>query len=184
MSEFVISSRYANALIQIAEEKNSFEKVVEDIIVVKETLAASKELRNVLESPIIPNSKKSAIISDIFNSNVGEIVVNYLQFINNKGRVGNLFDIANRFLELSDYKVGRVNIDISSAIELDETQKTNIVKKLEEITNKKVLPKFNVDPSIIGGFKARFKDTVIDATVQHQLELLKKKFFEQEFLNN
>ncbi|MCB9247222.1 MAG: F0F1 ATP synthase subunit delta [Ignavibacteriales bacterium] len=47
-----------------------------------------------------------------------------------------------------------------------------------------MIAQFEIDNSIIGGFKARFTDTVIDASIQHQLELLKKKLFEESYLNN
>jgi F0F1-type ATP synthase delta subunit len=41
-----------------------------------------------------------------------------------------------------------------------------------------------VNSNIIGGFKARFNDTVIDASIEHQLSLLKKKLFEEDYLRN
>ena len=91
---------------------------------------------------------------------------------------------AKRFYFLSNQKLNRVDVDIVSAIELDEKQKAEIKTKLEKMVNKKITSSFKVDASIIGGFKARFSDTVIDASVKHQLELLKKKLFQEDYLKN
>jgi F-type H+-transporting ATPase subunit delta len=101
-----------------------------------------------------------------------------------KGRENLLLEISKRFLFLSNQKLNRVDVDIVSAIELDDKQKEEIKTKLEMMIEKSVIPVFKVDSSIIGGFKARFSDTVVDASVKHQLELLKKKLFQEEYLRN
>jgi len=36
-----------------------------------------------------------------------------------------------------------------------------------------------IDKSLIGGFTVQFKDTVVDASIKRQLEMLKIKFKEQ-----
>lgn len=184
MSNFVISTRYANALMDISEENQSFERVVQDVELLHDTLKNSKELRNVLLSPIIDSKKKSEILIAVFGSMISGDVNKFLKFLIEKGRENILYDITRRFLSLSDEKTGRVKVSITSAIDLDESQKERIKVKLEKMIDKKVIPSYNIDASIIGGFKARLNDTVIDATVQHQLELLKKKLFEQDYLSN
>jgi F-type H+-transporting ATPase subunit delta len=184
MSEFVISTRYANALMSISEDNNSFEKVLEDVVLVKNTLECSKELRNILKSPIISNSKKAEILKELFGEVTGTDAANFLEFLASKGRENLLLDICKRFLAISDVKLNQVKVSISSAIELSPEQKNDINAKLESIINKKVIPSYNIDNSIIGGFKARYRDTVIDASVKHQLEILKKKLFEDNYLKN
>ena len=184
MSEFVISTRYANALLSISQEKNTFEEVIENISLVKNTLMGSKELRNLLSNPVIKSSLKSEILNEVFNSHVGSEVGEFLQFIVDKGRENLLYDICQRFISLSDEKLKRVNISISSAIELSSSQKNEIESKLAAIIKKKVISNYSIDAKIIGGFKARYNDTVIDASIQHQLELLKKVLFQEDYLKN
>ena len=184
MSEFVISTRYANALMELSEEKGTFEKSVNDISLIKNTLDSSKELRNFLISPVIASEKKSAALEEIFKSKIGDNVNRFLLFLVEKGRENFLLDICERFISLSNEKLNQVNVNITSAIELSISQQNEIKAKLEGMTSKKVLPSYNIDNSIIGGFKARFNDTVVDASVKHQLELLKKKLFEEDYLKN
>lgn len=184
MSEFVISTRYANALLSISQEKNTFNEVNEDISFVKNTLAGSKELRNLLSNPVINSSVKAEILKEIFASNIGSDVKNFLQFIVKKGRENILFDVCQRFEALSNDKLNQVNVIISSAIDLSSAQKEEIENKLAEIIKKKVIPSYKIDAGIIGGFKARYNDTVIDASIQHQLELLKKVLFQEDYLKN
>lgn len=184
MSEFVISTRYANALLAISEEKNSFKEVIADISLVKNTLEGSKDLRGLLSNPVINSKTKANIIKEIFNTKVGGVVNNFLQFVLDKGRENLLNDICKRFISLSDEKLNQVNVEITSAVELSELQKNEIEKKLTMIINKNVIADYTINNKIIGGFKAKYNDTVIDASIQHQLELLKKVLFQEDYLKN
>lgn len=184
MSEFVISTRYANALLAISEEKNSFQEVIADISLVKNTLEGSKDLKIVLSNPIINSKTKASILKEVFNLKVGEVVGNFLQFVVDKGRENILFDICNRFGELINEKLNQVNIAITSAIELSELQKKEIEEKLTKIINKNLITDYKINNKIIGGFKAKYNDTVIDASIEHQLELLKKVLFQEDYLKN
>ncbi|MDX1699937.1 MAG: ATP synthase F1 subunit delta [Melioribacteraceae bacterium] len=184
MSEFVISTRYANALISKSEDDKSFDKVLSDVKFIKETIESSKELRNFLSNPIISHDNKLSALKLIFDKFIGEEVSNFIEFLISKGRENLLLDICKRFKELSDEKLNQSDVNITSAVELNDTQKREIETRLEKIIGKKVIPNFSIDSEIIGGFKARFGDTVIDASIKHQIELLKKKLFEESHYKN
>jgi len=184
MSEFVVSTRYANALMDSSEEKGSFEKVLEDVKLVQNTLKNSKELRNFLSSPVITSAIKLDALREIFSNNAGKDMIGFMEFLVRKGRENILYDICTRFIDMSNKKLNQVEIKISSAVELTELQKDELKNKLETILSKKIIPSFEIDQNIIGGFKARVEDTIIDASIQHQLSILKRKLFEDGYLNN
>lgn len=184
MSEYVISTRYANALMQIADETNSFERILPEVDFIKNTLRSSSELRSVLKNPIIKLDKKKEILSVIFDSHVGNELQKFLMFIVEKGRENLLYDVCVRFLKLSDEKLNQSRVTIISATSLEKDQKDNLKNKLEKLLNKNVIADYKIDPSIIGGFKAKFDDTIIDASIQHQLELLKNDLLQKQYLKN
>lgn len=184
MSEFVISTRYANALMGIAEKKGLFPQIIEEIKFVNNTLANSKELRSLLVNPTVNSQKKITILNEIFNSHINNELSNFLKFLVEKERENLLNDILKRFLNLADEKLNNANVNIISAIELSMDQKYNIETKLKEILNKNIIAEYEIDNSIIGGFKAKFNDSIIDASIQHQLELLKKRLLKQSYLSN
>ncbi len=80
--------------------------------------------------------------------------------------------------------MGIVNIIVTSVIELSENQKKELNKKLEAYTNKKVRINFKTDDTIVGGFIIRIGDSIIDASVVHQLDLLKNKFLDESSIEN
>ena len=184
MSDFNISTRYANALLELSEEKKIFDKVSEDIELIFNTFSASKELKKILGNPVIDSVKKKSIIEEIFSGKITPDTLNFVLFVVNKGREDYLFSISKRFIELRDKKLGFVNVEVVSAVELIDEQKLELVNKLKIYTGKEVRLKYKIDSSILGGFVARIGDTVMDASIFQQLKSLRKKFSEDYSLIN
>ena len=86
MSEFAISTRYAKALMGIAESSSSFEVVVNDVNLINNTLVNSRELRNLLVNPIINSDKKLKILYELFSSEISDDVKKFIKLIVDKGR--------------------------------------------------------------------------------------------------
>lgn len=179
MALFKVSNRYAGALINLSESKGIFENVSNDIELMYSAISGSKEFRVMLASPVIKESVKLSILEELFSSKVSPESMTFIRFIVDKNRENILVDILKRYLELRDIKLGFVNVEITSAVEINSEQEKEIKNKLQEITGKNVRMKFHLNPSIIGGMLIRIGDTIMDSSVAHQLELLKKRFLEE-----
>lgn len=184
MSVFRISYRYANSLMLLAEEKNIFNKISDDADLIFNTLNGSKELRAVLKSPVVKSTDKKALLEKIFQNKISGDTNSFLNFVVEKNREDLLFDIFKEFLALVDKKNGVVKARVVSAIDLNDQIKQKMVVDLEQKTNKKISANYSVDPNIIGGFIVRIQDTVFDATVKNQLNLLRKKFSQEIKISN
>jgi len=77
---------------------------------------------------------------------------------------------------LRDEHLGIANVDAVTAFDLTSDQKTQLQQKFALFLNKKVKFKYSVDKKIIGGFIAKVGDTVYNASLLHQLDLLKNQF--------
>ncbi len=184
MGNFTIATRYANALLEASEEKNTFDAVAKDMELIFNTFDSSKELRVAISNPILSEEKKNNILREIFGGKVSSDSLEFLFFVVKKGRDEVMFDILKRFMELRDDKMNIVKVLITSAFELNEKQKSEIKSKLTGYLQKDVRMQYKVNPTLIGGFTVRVGDTVLDASVVHQLELLRNKFLKEEFLLN
>ncbi len=184
MGNFTIATRYANALLEASEEKNTFDAVAKDMELIYNTFDSSKELRVAISNPILSEEKKINILREIFGGKVSSDSLEFLFFVVKKGRDEVMFDILKRFMELRDDKMNIVKVLITSAFELNEKQKSEIKSKLTGYLQKDVRMQYKVNPTLIGGFTVRVGDTVLDASVVHQLELLRNKFLKEEFLLN
>ena len=184
MSVYRIAYRYANSLMLLAEEKKLFKKISEDADLVFNTLYGSKELRAVLKSPVVKADIKKSVMEKIFEKKISNETLSFISFVLEKNREDILFDIFKEFLALVDKKNGVVKAKVASAIEFDDKLKQKMVVDLEKKIAKKVSAVYSVDSNMIGGFIVRIEDTVYDASVKHQLSLLRKRFSEEINISN
>ncbi len=184
MANLKVSHRYATSLIETAIEKKKLDKISSDMILLLDALKDNRALQLMLENPVIRPEIKNNILKEIFSSKFDSDSLNFLSFVIEKNRVNLLDSIAERFLELRDDYLGIVSVTVSTAFEFAGDQIEKLQKKLEEILGKKIRLNLLVDESLIGGFIAKAGDTMYDASVRHQLELLKKQFLVSGFSLN
>jgi len=175
MSSYNVSTRYAKALNSLADDKGNFVKIAADVELVLNTYTGSHELRVMLASPVVQESKKRDIIEALFGGEIEKESLEFLIFLLEKKRIIDLPYILKRFLELRDEKYGIVRVKIKSAVELDKSQGEKLESNFKSITDKDVELSYEIDKELIGGFVAQYGDTLIDASVKNQLRLLKKK---------
>ncbi|MBZ0199704.1 MAG: ATP synthase F1 subunit delta [Ignavibacteriaceae bacterium] len=178
MAEQKVSIRYAQSLLDSAMEKNNLQPVFSDVELILSSLKQSSELRLVLENPVIKSETKISILFEIYKGKITEETADFLKFIVDKNREDLLPSIMEKFIQLYNEHFGLADAEVRTAFNFSDDQKSTLKAKLENIIKKKIKLNFRIDPQVIGGFIARVDDTVFDASVKHQLELLKKQFIE------
>ncbi len=179
MASYRVAKRYALALLESAEEGNLIEEITRDVGLVRKTLEENRELRIALGSPVVQKEKKKNILTELFENKVHEVTLKFLDLVLEKDREKELPEITEQFLRLVDEKRGVVRLEVSSAVPFSEEQQERLRGHLENFTGKRVIPRFRIDPSILGGFVVRLDDQIIDASVARQLELLRARFTEK-----
>ncbi len=176
MAHYRISRRYARALLTLADEQGLLSEVNADLEMIAGTIRKSRELELFLASPIIHKDKKQQSLQAIFGKRVKPLTLNFLRLLAAKGRERILASIIEQYRRLLDEKLGIVRVEIASTVKLEQKQEKKLIAKLEAVTSKKVEAQFSLDKNLRGGFIARIGDTVIDASVRRQLELLMRRF--------
>ena len=175
MSEYKVSVRYATSLLDIAIEKNIVETVSRDVELIHSTMESSRQLQLALASPVVKSNIKLAVLEGIFDGKVGDEMMKFLKFLVEKKRENLLNSIASIYIELRDKYLGIVNVNVRTAVKFADEQMSLLKSNFENYLNKKVKINFSIDSATIGGFIAQVGDTVFDASLSHQLELLKKQ---------
>ncbi|WP_304131706.1 ATP synthase F1 subunit delta [Ignavibacterium album] len=175
MSYRKVAIRYATSFLESSIEKNNLDRAADDMQVVFTAIKSSSLLRRFLENPVVKSEQKKSVLKKIFEKHVSPDTIKFIEFVVDKNREIALKDIAEKFLELKDEYSGIARIEIKSAFELSGEQKKMIAQRFESILNKKIVAVFLVDEKVIGGFVAKVKDTVYDASIAHQLELLRQQ---------
>ncbi|TVR36462.1 MAG: F0F1 ATP synthase subunit delta, partial [Cryomorphaceae bacterium] len=81
-----VSNRYAKSILTLAAERNELSAVREDLLLVGNSIAQSRELSNALSSPIIKSDAKLRVLRSIFAGKVGELTNQFMEILVRKGR--------------------------------------------------------------------------------------------------
>ena len=176
MKDHKVSFRYASSLLDSTIEKKNVDSVSNDMDLLFNTLEGNSNLNLMLKSPVIKPQVKSSILNEIFKNKISSDSLSFLLFVIEKKREDLLIDIAKKFLELKDEYLGILNVEITTPFDFTDDQKERIKNKFESNLNKIIKLNNIVNKELIGGFIARVADTMYDASIKHQLEILRKQF--------
>jgi F-type H+-transporting ATPase subunit delta len=176
-----VARRYAAALMAAVETGTAAEETARDLQLVGSTLKASRDLRLLLASPIVPAGKKASIFKELFATRVKAPTMAFINLLIRKQREEVLEDAIVQFMALRDIQLNVVNITVVSAVELAGTQEEALRRQLERHTGKTVRLHLSINPAVKGGLVVRVGDTVLDASIRHQLELLGERFARGEY---
>jgi F-type H+-transporting ATPase subunit delta len=170
-----VANRYSKALFRVALEQNKIDVVIEDLQMIQSLAEQNKDLKNLMQNPLIPTKKRISLIAALFEGKVDQLTFDFLNLICGKKRTAFLNEIAEKFAAHVQMHKGITPGVIRSAKKLSSGQREQIEKKVESLTGKKILFSEEIDQSLIGGFIVKVRDTVIDLSVKGQLEKLRHK---------
>ena len=102
-----------------------------------------------------------------------ELVRNFVRLAVEKGRAGEIRDIAAEFETLVAEQERILDVDLTTAHELDDTEFGRIVGRIEQASGRKVQATRTVDPGLIGGIVLQAGSMRLDASVRGRLERLR-----------
>ena len=176
MEDSRIHKRYALALYQLAGELKQLDRVFDDMQIVAQTCLDSKELMLVLASPIIRDTKKGKILTEIFESKICELSQRFINLVVVQNREISLPQIALEYLQLvKDFK-GIKTALLTSAQPLDAETRASIIARLKEQTGCEVELVEKTDPELLGGFTLSLEGQLFDASIKNTMHRLRKEF--------
>lgn len=176
MSANVLAKRYANALLQLADEAGVVERVAKDLSDLAVSWSASEPLRQVFANPKFNLETRRNVARDLATAaSAHKLVLDTLLLLTSRQRIRYLPEIAASFAELAETRTGTIRAEVISAAELPASYGDEVKKALEAVTGKKVVVVRRTDPSLIGGVVTRVGDRVFDGSIRNRLAELKNE---------
>ena len=169
-----IARVYSEALFEVAKEKGALDEVHEQLGEIADAVSEDRDLQVFFFSPYFSsNEKRDGIAKAVSGAN--EELVNFLELLAEKHRMPALFRIRRRFDELWSIENERLDVTVTSAVELDPAVVKSIGGEIEKKTGKKIELTSEVDDAIIGGIVLQVGNRVLDASISNRLEKLRKE---------
>jgi F-type H+-transporting ATPase subunit delta len=169
-----IAAVYARSLFEVAKEHDKLDEVRDQLGAFADALAQTRDLQVFFFSPYFSTAEKEDGLDRVV-SGADPTVVNFLKLLIEKHRMPVIFRIRATFDALWEEENKLLPVQITSAVELDESIVKQLGERIAEQTDRKVELSAQVNPDILGGIVVQVGNSVLDASVRNRLEQLRKQ---------
>jgi F-type H+-transporting ATPase subunit delta len=178
-----LAGRYAKSLIDLAIEMGQLDAVYNDMLVLQAACNGSKELVNLLKSPIIKADKKDKILDAITAGKITVITASFIKLMLRKERESYLPEVITAFIEQYKVNKGIHTVKLTTAMAVSEELKTAIMDKVKAGKHiAQIELHTEVNEALIGGFMLEIGDQMVDGSVAYELNNIKKQFQNNDFI--
>ena len=132
------------------------------------------ELRSVLRNPQVDARAKKEVLEDVLGG-AEELVRNFLLLTAEKGRIGDVEEIAREFERLVARAERRLKVELTTAYELSDEEAADLIRQIEQAAGLKVEATRHVDPGLIAGLVLQAGSLRLDASVRGRLNRLRRE---------
>jgi len=170
-----IAQAYAAAVHAIADAEQALDVVESELASVAAVVAADPEVMKHLGDRQLPVEHRLRLIDGGVFATAHPATRAAIAMLIGAERIGHLRDVVTALSERSATDAGLTYAEVQVAHPLSPKQTSELQAALEKATGGKLSMRVVVDPSIVGGVRARIGDTVIDGSVARRLSQLRTR---------
>jgi F-type H+-transporting ATPase subunit delta len=165
-----VAKRYATAFTEVAIVRENAAAARAQFGTFADAYAESTDLRHFLTSPAIDRESKQAVLQKIAAQlGLSETVRNFIYVLVDHRRTNILGEIRQAIESEMNDREGIVEAHVTSARELSEREREELVGAIEKLTQRRVEAKFASDATLVGGAVVKIGSTIYDGSVREQL---------------
>ena len=169
MAEIATLARpYANAVLDIAKSAGELDRWTRSL----EFLAAASEeeqIQILLDAPEVSEQRKAHQLIEVCGDELMEAAKKFVQVLAKNKRLPLIVAIREQFEELRALEQQSLDVQVTSAFPLSDSEGQNLAAALARKFEKEVHLTSEIDESLIGGVVIRAGDMVIDGSVRGKL---------------
>lgn len=173
----VLALRYAHAFAAVAVSTHlDVTAAQQQLTDFSETLAGSRDLREVLMNQSIPNGQKLKVL-DAISARIGMFpqVRNFLAVVMEHQRLAELDEILTEYHGVADEQSGLTEAEITSVHDLSAEDRAELELQVEKLAGGRVRTTYRQDATLLGGAVVRIGSTVYDGSIRARLQQLKQR---------
>ncbi|MFQ5456447.1 MAG: ATP synthase F1 subunit delta [Nitrospirota bacterium] len=170
---------YADAILQIAIVENSYDRIVEELLHLKDILQKKQEFYDFLHNPNIPSAGKKDALVEIFGRDFSSLLLNFIILMIDKQKQGILLEMIGEFFELSRDIHQKIFVEVTTSIPISLNTEKKLKGELSKIAGRQIYMRNVVDKSIMGGAVVRIGEKIIDGSVKSRLQQIREKVIKE-----
>ena len=176
-----LSKRYARALFELAEEAGISEQLLHDLQDFDALLRRERRIKAYLFSPEVDKNLKLQVVETLVKGNTPPLLYHFIVLLVQKGRQQFYAEILFEFNRLYDRRAGRLRASVISAIPITEKNLQEVQKRLSAYLHAQVICDNKIDAEILGGLIVKVEGKVVDGSLRHQWQRLRKELHQSTY---
>ncbi|MBM4109138.1 MAG: ATP synthase F1 subunit delta [Phycisphaerae bacterium] len=173
-----LATTYATSLFDLAMGKGGqahAESILGQLEDILELARSDARFGEFIASRVVATDRRAASLDRIFKGRADDLVVRFLQILNEKDRLGQLPAIVAAYDAVCQHRFGRVEVDVFTAEPLAPDAIAALRSRLGQTLGRDVVLHPYVDAGMIGGVKFRLGDQLVDASIATSLRRLREQ---------
>jgi F-type H+-transporting ATPase subunit delta len=165
---------YSESLFDVAKEHGKLDRIRDELAEFTSALEQNRELSVFFFSPYFSTEEKEAGLKRAI-VDADPTFVNFLELLIENHRMPVIFRARRQFDTLYDREHKRLPVEVTSAVPLDEKVVRTLEQRVREQTGQNVQLESKVDPDILGGIVLQVGNSILDASIRHRLDQLRRE---------
>lgn len=170
--ELALAKVYSRAMVDLAESQGQADSLLEELREVAALAAKDPQLGTFLSSPTVDTAVRTRVIEKAFRGKASDLLVDSLQVLNNKERLGLLQAVYETYRLAHEAMRNVIDVHVMTAVPLNDAMRAKVRDLVTAIYGKKAELVEKVDESVLGGISLRIGDDKLDSTVMTKLRKL------------
>lgn len=160
---------YAEALFSLAQEEQQEQQVYQELNQAADLMLQNPGFATLLDVPTLRTEERIEVLQKVIGDAPG-ITENFLCLLVEKHRFGRLSEIREAFNKQYYETFGIAEVFVTSAVPLDNGQRSALKAKLQKKLGKTIELKESVDKSLLGGMVVQYGDTRMDNSLRTRMQ--------------
>lgn len=167
------AKKYAKTLINVVGI-DEVPRALAELGVIEETMAKSREFRNLLVNPAFSKEEKDKVLKLLAEKiKLSEKSLKFIIHLSDNMAVTALPEIIRIATSIYREKKKRAKAVVMTPVEITDGFAARIKASLEKLIKRDVDLEYVLDPSLLGGVLVKVGSTMYDSSIKGQLRLLK-----------
>ena len=165
----------ADSLVSLGRATATLKRFDEDLMLTLETFEKNSQVRRFLADPAIRVEGKLSAVREILKDRVHPVLLHFLLILVEQDIISKLKPVADSFFRKVSGLRQRISGELVTALPLPPEKIAAIEKETGAILDKEVHLRVRVDPDILGGVFVQVGDFVLDGTIDHRLDSIRRQ---------
>lgn len=165
-----LAQRYANALLELAENAKALDQVADDLKALHGAMAESADLRVLVRSPLLTRDEQMRAMAAVLDkAGTNDLTRKFVGLVASNRRLFALDAMITAYVEELARRRGEITAEVTSAHDLTDEQTKALTDQIKKIVGAKVTIDKTVDPSLLGGMIVRVGSRMVDSSLRTKL---------------